>query len=256
MTDVQPSAAASRQRIACAEIWGGVTVVDTEVCTRGLSAAIYSRASGSAVGGDIYYVSVCGSDLLTRLLVADVRGHGLTASELSQWLYEAVLARMNSLDGAGILSEMNGVAHGKGFEAITTAVIASYYVSDRRLYFSYAGHPPMLVARKGQGWQALDLPQTAGVANLPLGIAREVRYDQESVGLESGDRFLLFSDGLAECANGEGELFADARLAQVLESHRTAPLDVIKDQLRSELEQFAGGPLDHDDCTFIVAEVN
>ncbi|MEO8029168.1 MAG: serine/threonine-protein phosphatase, partial [Bryobacteraceae bacterium] len=107
------------QQIRCAEIWGGVSVVDLDVCTNGLTASILSTASGGKKGGDIYYFSVCSSDKLTRIAIADLRGHGEQVSHLSEWLYQSLEQRMNTLDGAGVLSDLNGLVHAHGFEAIT-----------------------------------------------------------------------------------------------------------------------------------------
>src|SRR5580700_3718170 len=60
-------------RIPCATIWGGIEPVTLDVCTKGVTASLHSTASGGERGGDIYYMSVCSIDLLTRMVVADVR---------------------------------------------------------------------------------------------------------------------------------------------------------------------------------------
>ena len=113
--------------IGCAEIWGGVAARQDEVTTPGVRAAIYSSASGDDKGGDLYYFSVCAYDTLTRIAIADLRGHGLAASQLSEWLYEALEARMNDSDGAGVLTDLNDLVRKRGFEAITTAAIATFH---------------------------------------------------------------------------------------------------------------------------------
>ena len=76
-------------RIRCAEIWGGILAVDMDMTTAGLSASIFSTAHDGDRGGDMYYVSVCKWDYLTRLAIADLRGHGGQASRLSAWVYES-----------------------------------------------------------------------------------------------------------------------------------------------------------------------
>ena len=63
-------------RIKCAEIWGGILSIDMDITTEGLSASIFSTAHDGNCGGDMYYVSVCKWDYLTRMAVADLRGHG------------------------------------------------------------------------------------------------------------------------------------------------------------------------------------
>ncbi len=242
-------AAAAPHRIQCAEVWGGISIVDTDVCTRGVTASIYSRSSDSDRGGDVYYFSVCGADLLTRIVIADMRGHGAQASELSAWLYESLQAHMNSLDGAAVLCDLNKAVCSRGFSAITTAVVASYYVGDGCLYYSYAGHPPALVRKRGSDWAALELdpPPAPGAANLPLGVSRSARYDQRMTSLEPGDMLFLFTDGVVECADASGEFFGEDRLRNLLVGAADATPHQIKSAVRHGLDRFAPGSADQDD---------
>ncbi len=158
-------------RIQCAEIWGGVRIVNTDVCTSGLSASICSLACGGKEGGDIYYFSVCGADKLTRIAVADLRGHGEQVSRLSGWLYASLQKRMNTLDGRGVLAELNPLVCHYGFDAMTTAAVVGYYLGDSNCYYSYAGHPPIFLQQVGQKkCHPLTLSLSSGPTNLPLGV--------------------------------------------------------------------------------------
>jgi hypothetical protein len=62
---------------------------------------------------------------------------------------------MESLDGAGVLSDLNRLVHGRGFAGITTAAVVTYDISDSKLYYSNAGHPPVLVHVSGGRWLPL-----------------------------------------------------------------------------------------------------
>lgn len=224
----------------------------TEVCTNGLSAAISSQAHEGACGGDIYYFSVCSYDKLTRIAVADLRGHGEEASVLSSWLYNALEQRMNSLDGAGVLEELNAKVKEKGFSAITTAVVAAYYPDAGKLYVSYAGHPPMALRSSGTEWRSVPMQQAAGAANLPLGIMSEVRFDQQEVQVEPGDRFALFTDGILERMDSSGDTFGVQRLLASLGDSNDAELGAARDHVLGELNQFSG---QDDDETLLLIEL-
>ncbi len=250
--------------IRCAEIWGGSHEVNTEVCTAVLTAAISSTvcqdqphptAAGPALGGDIYYFSVCSYDKLTRVAIADMRGHGSEAAVLSGWLYNALEQRMNSLDGAGILTELNTLVRSKGFSAITTAALATYYRDERKLYFSYAGHPPLLLRSNHDGWRSIPLDQAPGVANLPLGIIDPVRYDQCTMDVMPGDRICLYTDGLTERPNEQGEMFGEERLRAILESAGSLDLAGAKQRVLEALDEFAGTAAPDDDCTVMLIEI-
>ena len=77
MASSQPSSANEPLRKQCMEVWRGNQPVDNGVVMPGLDAWVYSRPLGDAkAGGDVHYVSSCATGRITRLLVADVSGHG------------------------------------------------------------------------------------------------------------------------------------------------------------------------------------
>src|SRR4051812_18671738 len=72
------------KRMQCMEVWGGNHAVDTGVIMPGLDAWLFSRPCNSDDhGGDIHYVSSCAAGEITRLLVADVCGHGAAVSNIA-----------------------------------------------------------------------------------------------------------------------------------------------------------------------------
>jgi serine phosphatase RsbU (regulator of sigma subunit) len=256
MTATAPTLPTQPYRIPCAAIWGGIEPVSLDVCTQGITASLHSTASGGERGGDIYYMSVCSSDLLTRIVVADVRGHGERVSEISAWLYQCLQDKMNSLDGAGVLAGLNAMVHARGFAAITTAVVASYYLGDSKLYYSYAGHPPMLASMSGERWLPLALDAESAKGNLPLGILPAVHYDQSEVQLRPGDRFFLYTDGLSEATGAQsGEQFGDREMPASLDAAQNMDLAIVRRAVMERATAFAGGPILDDDCTLLVVEV-
>jgi phosphoserine phosphatase RsbU/P len=245
--------------IRCAEIWGGAAATQDEVQTPGVRAVIHSSASGADRGGDLYYFSVCAYDTLTRIAIGDVRGHGLTASHLSEWLYTALEARMNDSNGAGVLQDLNEIVRRRGFEAITTAAIATFHRGEGVLYYAYAGHPPLMLGRPGHPWRELPMPATPAPANLPLGVMQGARFVQEKVPVAPGDRLFLYTDGVSECpaaaGSSEPDLFGDTKMCEALRQSTTYPLHEVRQGIRDQLMEHAGGQLTHDDCTFMFVEV-
>ena len=244
-------------QMRCAEVWGGNARSDFDVCTRGLTASLISHCSEGETGGDIYYFSLCAYDELTRILLADVRGHGAEAAEIGQWIYEGLEKRMNSLDAAGVLAELNTLVRERGFPALTSAVLVSHYQSGKTLYYSYAGHPPALARRRGAEWTMLTIPDgAAGPANLPLGVMADTRYDQVEIAVEPGDRVVLYTDGVTECP-GEGAEYLDIEgLARWLGEAGEVPVENLKREVLRRLRIQAGESLPHDDCTLIALELH
>ena len=70
--------------LQCMEIWGGIEPVERTVATPGLDLWVFSQPfGGDEQGGDVYYVTLCGGGLITRIVVADVSGHGSSVAEFS-----------------------------------------------------------------------------------------------------------------------------------------------------------------------------
>lgn len=241
--------------LRCAEIWGGTSATEGEVETPGVHATVHSSASGDERGGDIYYFSVCSYDQLTRIAIADVRGHGEAVSHLSSWLYDVLADRMNDPDGAAVLTDLNGVVRARGFDAITTAVVATMHRDKGQLTYSYAGHPPLLLGKPGAGWSALEVDDGTGPSNLPLGVLSGAKYTQGAVRVEPGDRIFLYSDGVSECPGEADELYGDKRLREALDRTRHLPLADVRHAIRQDLIEYTSRELEHDDCTFLVAEM-
>ncbi len=244
-------------RMRCAEIWGGIRDQDTDVCSSGITASLYSRACDGGKGGDLYYFSVCESDMLTRIAIADVVGHGEAVSDVSGWLYGALESRMNDASGNEILAQLNGLTCDKGYRALTTAAIVAYYTADSHAYFSYAGHHAMVVYRKADGrWTEAKIDNVdSNLVNLPLGVDSNVAFTQGRVQLDAGDRMFLYTDGVIEASNGRAELFGSTRLMSILEECASCTCGEIKRAILTELRSYTGGQFSHDDVTLLAAEV-
>lgn len=211
--------------LQCMEIWGGNRAADTRVELTGLDAWVYARPyQGADEGGDIHYLSSCASGDISRLLVADVSGHGAGVAGAASALRTLMRRNINHVEPRRLAAELNSafgpIAREGGF---ATAVVASYYRPKRRLSLCNAGHPrPMLFRRAGGGWSVLDAHaddrgaragDAGALANIPLGIADGVRYDTASVQLEHGDVVLVYTDSLIEA---RGPVDDQARAGGVL----------------------------------------
>ena len=247
-------------RIQCAEVWGGIRNQEQDACSAGIAASLYSSACDGGKSGDIYYLSVCESDMLTRVAIADVVGHGEAVSAVSQLIFDALKSHMNDTSGDAVLTAVNGTASNQSLKAMTTAAIAAFYTSDQNLYFAYAGHHPILVKRKGdRKWFDAPLeeadPSGNGIANLPLAVMSESVFTQQSMPLTAGDRIFLYTDGVIEAPDHERDEFGIDRLKAVLEEQGHAPLQELRTAVLDELRRHTGGNLTHDDVTVLALEI-
>src|SRR6476469_7355251 len=146
------------QGMQCMEVWGGNQPVQSDVVMAGLDAWVYCKPYGAAAGGgDVYYVSSCATGRITRLLVADVSGHGDSVSAVAGGLRKLMRRYVNYFDSSRFVVEMNRqfTAHSKA-GVFATAVVTSFYASTNSLSLCNAGHPPPLLYRAATGtWEYL-----------------------------------------------------------------------------------------------------
>ena len=248
-------------RLICEGIWGGIRDLDQEVSAGPVRASLYASSCDGGKGGDIYYFGVCKGEKLMRVAIADVVGHGQVVSDVSQYIYNALKARMCHPDSGAILSRVNRVAAQRGVKALTTAAVVAYSSPKGAFLVSSAGHPPLLLkSAKQRNWSALasadsDKKTDGPVTDLPLAIEPDAVYNQQVVPAATGDRIFLYTDGVIEAPNAEGELFGDKRLKNVLDGNADAPLSELKAAVLAALKRHTGNGLTHDDVTTIVMEV-
>ena len=240
----------------CSEVWGGNRGDALDVETSAVRASLFSRACDGGKGGDIYYFSVCGSDQLTRIAIVDVVGHGESVSDTSQWLYESLSAHMDSGDGTEVLADLNRASVAKGYEAMSTAAVVAFYRENSSLYFSYAGHHPLLLNRNGTGeWIPITGEASSDVANIMLGVDAHARFIQNSLALSGGDRLFLYTDGVIEAPDADDDQFGHARLVDTLTRTSGEGLDYVRSSVLDALLSHTANSMAHDDVTFMAVEI-
>ncbi|MGC1871939.1 MAG: PP2C family protein-serine/threonine phosphatase [Acidobacteriaceae bacterium] len=230
--------------------------MDCDILTGGVRATIFSKSSEGDHGGDIYYFSVCQNDFVTRIAVADLRGHGSEVSTLSQWIYDLLSANMNTPNNNEILSSLNQLLFERGVSALTTAAVLAFYTQDSQLYFSYAGHPTPFLKRNCESTRKpLFSTETTSLSNGLLGAFAAATYDEAVTPLQSGDRLILYTDGVTERFSADFEEFGEERLRQVLQAAFDGELSTVKRSLLTAMESHANGMPQQDDMTLLILEV-
>jgi sigma-B regulation protein RsbU (phosphoserine phosphatase) len=144
---------------------------------------------------------------------------------------------------------------------MTTAAVVAYYTQEREARISYAGHPPILYKRVSErAWSYAKPPgriaQNDGFPlNIPLAIDMDTQYGQFTIPMVSGDRLFIYTDGIIDTPNLEGESFGLARLKDVLDANAEASLSELKSAVLKTLNQYAQKELTHDDVTLIALEI-
>ena len=247
------------QTLHCMEIWGGIEPAESTVRTPGLDLWVYSRPfEGDEQGGDIHFVTLCGGGLITRIVVADVSGHGSSVAEFSSTLRTLLRKHINHKSQARLVERLNQeFAEMARLRRFATAVVATYLTSTDELSVSNAGHPRPLHFRAVDGtWSILAQEPTGPgqLTNLPLGLDDETHYATSRVKLGRGDLVVFYTDALIEAADGSGQLLGESGLleaARRLETTAGSPATV-GHALLGSVSQHRGGSAADDDVTLVV----
>lgn len=242
------------------EIWGGNHAINKSFAAPGLDIFVYSKpyADSEVGGGDIYYLTSCASGRISRLLLADVCGHGEAASQLAISLRDLMRANVNKISQRqfveGMNKEFGAVSELSGF---ATAVVATFFEPKKSLAISVAGHPyPIYYRARRKQWVHLDPAESdKSLGNLPLGIYDESDYPGRKIITEVGDKFLLYSDAFIESINQSQQILGIQGLVELL-NKRTFdnPEDVIPFLLES-IGKLSSGNLQEDDATLILGAI-
>jgi sigma-B regulation protein RsbU (phosphoserine phosphatase) len=203
----------------------------------------------AAVAGDFYeFIPVDGKRV--GFLVADVTGHGVPAALIASMIKVAMQSVMNSAhEPRQVLRGLNRILYGQLHDQLVSAAYLWLDPGNRKALYSAAGHPPLLRWREGK----LERIESNG---LLFGVNPEADYPVCDLSTHSGDRFLLYTDGVTESQNASGDSFGDRKLEQVVRANQSRPPSELSEQLLSEIRVWQSAPMaQQDDITLIVIDV-
>lgn len=252
----------SAQRMQCMEVWGGSQLTTNGVELGGLDVWVYSKPFGEAQrGGDVYYVSSCATGRISRLLLADVSGHGQSVASTAADLRTLMRRFVNRLDQTEFVRLLN-----KQFTALSThgsfatAVVTTFFEPSRRLSLCNAGHPrPLRFRAADSSWSLLghhEQPEKKGLRNIPLGMFQVADYEQLDVELDPGDCLISYTDALMESRDADGKMLGEEGLLRIANLLGSVPAeDLIPSFLREIGDRFPEN-LAADDVTLLVVRAN
>jgi sigma-B regulation protein RsbU (phosphoserine phosphatase) len=217
----------------------------------------------SYIAGDIFNFFAVDEHQVGFYLL-DVSGHGVPAAMLSVTLsmvltpdathgsplkrYDRATGTFDAVSPADAIVELNRRFQSKDDQYFTML----YGLLDTRslvLRMAQAGHPSPILIRQGKELRIL------GEGGMPVGLWPEIDFDSFEVQMDRGDRLLLYSDGVTECASQTGELFGEERLMEYLKRVADYPLDAIPAGLHKEISAWRGMADPGDDVSLLAIEM-
>ena len=218
----------------------------------GLEIAQYFEPA-KEIGGDYYDYTIL-DDNVFSITIADVSGKGVPAAFLMA-LGRSVL-RTLTLTGDFApnenLNELNKIIYSDITEDMFITMIHSKYNKENKtLYYSNAGHNPLVVYRAST--DSIELHTVKGVA---IGFLEEYKDRQEGIQLNKGDIVIFYTDGITEAENSNKEMFGLERLKEVIYNNKNKSPKELRKVILESINRFRKDYEQTDDLTFVILKSN
>lgn len=200
-----------------------------------------------AVGGDYFDVMELEAGR-TGFLIADVCGKGLGAALLTAILQGTFSAMAMALgqELARVCAHINRFICSRADLRRYSTLFFGVLDTAGRLEFINAGHLPPLLVRDGR------VESVFRAGSLPIGLLPDTQFETAAHTLEPGDTLVLFTDGISEAENAQGEQFGLERLREVVARHAAGGIGQLQAGVLAALGEFTGGEPQADDITLLI----
>ena len=207
------------------------------------------------VGGDFYDFFLIDEGTSAQegklgFVVADVSGKGVPAALFMMAAKTEVRNYLESgmLPGEAIENANRQLCDGNDAGMFVTLFAGVIDYATGHVQYVNAGHNPPLLWQGG-AWRWLK-----DISGMPLGLFDGFPYDTFELDLDIGDEFFIYTDGVTEAMNKDGELYGEERLEALLYKHFTMHPRRLIDTVRHELMHYAEGAVQSDDITMLSLE--
>ena len=202
------------------------------------------------VGGDLVdYLKISENKL--HIALADVAGKGLGAALLMakmQATLRALAPNFRSLAELG--AQVNEILCRDGLpNRFTSLVYLELEADSNSIRFLNAGHMPPILIRANK---SEELPK-----GMPaLGLDPKSSYNEQQINLNQNDVLIIYSDGITEAHNEQGEFFGEQRFFNLVEEFSGLSVDKIGKQILNKVKNFIGEARHHDDVSLVILKRN
>lgn len=200
-----------------------------------------------AIGGDFYDL-FCIDEHRIGILIGDVADKGVPSALFMARVHALISAEAFHCDHPGeVLRRVNHYLFSR--DETDLFITGIYGMLDNRSgEFSYAraGHEIPLLHEAGQGSRPIP-----GGRGQPLGILDPIMLDEQSLIIPPGGSLILFSDGMVDCRNPQGEPFGYERLRETFDQCAAQSAVQTRDALERALRDFRQEAEQDDDVTLV-----
>jgi len=211
--------------------------------------AVYKPAE--LLGGDFYDFVYKKNSI--GIFICDVSGHGVPSALIASMIKMSLDDITSEEESpAVVFSKLNKVLHDKVSHYFLTSFYCVLYIEQMVMHCCCAGHAAAMLLREQN---IIKIKPVGGV----IGPFPDQTFDEEIIDLKKGDRILLYTDGITECpdANGnfsETQLYGMTRLEQFLKENHV-PGDILLKELVYDLYKYQGSAIFKDDVTALLLDL-
>lgn len=211
----------------------------------GWSLWLYTRPANEVGGDMVDFLRL--TDSLAGAAITDVAGKGLRAALLTAKLQATLRALFSDSAGLSELcGQVNRIFCRDGIPSIFASMTIVRLSSDSGvIQYVNAGHLPALHV-SGKDITEMEKGDPA------LGLSSGCRYNEKQIALSAGDVFFIYSDGVTEACNRNGEFFGTERLKNFIARTCSFSAVNIGESLIDEIDRFTDGAESYDDLSVIV----
>ena len=199
-----------------------------------------------SIGGDFFDFTQR-ADGSFGFCVGDVSGKGPAAALLTAKIQGLLSAGADHGTPAEIMQTVNRGLTRRAVEAKYATVFQATLTPTGQLNFCNAGHNPPLIFGCG-GLRRLES------GGMPVGMFDFAQWDDNREQLQPGDVLIVYTDGVTEALNTEGQEFGEERLAEIAEQRHKEDAAAILQAIVLGVQTFARGAAQHDDVTAMVVK--
>jgi sigma-B regulation protein RsbU (phosphoserine phosphatase) len=199
------------------------------------------------VGGDLFDVFLL-DDKQLFISICDTLGKGIPAAMFSVIARTYIRSIANPITILGKMMEsLNyGLSLGHDSDMFATVILLKLNLKTGELIYCNAGHPHPIILRNNNRVEVLS--QSHGI---PVGVKGNQQFSESSIVLAPGESLIIYTDGVTEDYNEQGDFFGTERLISILHPLRELSTQSIVNNSLDALERFRGRAEVHDDTTLV-----
>ena len=209
-----------------------------------------SMTPAKEVGGDFYDLFMLDEKHLV-VVIADVSGKGVPAA-LFMVITKTLIKNyaQNGLEPAEVFTKVNRtLCDGNDANLFVTAWMGVLDLTSGRLRYVNAGHNPPMIKLGKEGFRFLKAP-----AGFVLAGMETIKYKENELMIQPGDRLFLYTDGITEATDAKKELYGEERLSEYLNCNIEKDPEEMLHGLKSHIDDFVGEAEQFDDMTMLMLD--